>query len=96
MTSHILHFKTKIIRIIFYHLTKISNREEITQSDTEKFGRYTILNSKLFIFNKCTRINKNVLYYVTLRYTDNSKKTVLKNNLKNIWNKNGSKSVIII
>lgn len=91
MASHILHFITKIIRIIFYHSTKVSNREEITQSDTEKFRRYTTLISKLFIFTKCTRINKNVLYYVILHYTDKSKETVLKNNLKNIWNKNGNK-----
>lgn len=95
MASHILHFETNIIRIIFYHSTKVSNRKEITQSDTEKFRRYTTLISKLFIFNKCTRINKHVLYYVTLHYTDNSNETVLKNNLKNIWNKNGNKSVII-
>lgn len=45
-------------------------------SVTKRFGLCTVYFYPLYIFNKYTVTNKNILHYITLHYIDNSRKKI--------------------
>lgn len=45
-------------------------------SVTKRFGPCTVYFYPLYIFNKYTVTNKNILHYITLHYIDNSRKKI--------------------